>query len=75
MDFSRLLVLRNLMNSDPENQIRPICTEIGIIMEDASIVALIWRKDADISIPERLQLLRSTHLQIGTLLKQAEDLV
>ncbi len=74
MDFSRLLALRDPMNSDTNDQIRQICTEIGTIMEDASVVALIWKKDGDVSIPERLQLLRDAHLQIGMLLTQAEDL-
>lgn len=75
MDFSGLLALRVPMNSDAEDQIRQIYTEIGIIMEDASVVALIWRKDADVSIAERLQLLRDAHLQIGTLIRQGEELV
>ena len=74
MDFSRPFVLRDPMESDTEDHIREICTEIGAIMEDVSVVALIWRKDADISIPERLQLLRDAHLQIGMLLKQAQDI-
>ena len=75
MDFSRLLALRDPMDSDTENHIRRICTEIGIIMEYASVVALIWTEYGDVRISERLQLLRDAHLQIGTLLKQAEDLV
>jgi hypothetical protein len=75
MDFGRPFVLRDHMNSHPENQIRQICTEIGVIMEDASIVALIWQNDADVRIAERLELLRDAHLQIGTLIKQAEDVV
>lgn len=75
MDFRRSIVLRDLMNNDTENQIRQICTEIGIIMEDTSGIALTWAKDVDVSIAERLQLLRDAHLQIGTLIKQAEDLV
>jgi len=75
MDFSRLLALRDPMNSDSEARIRQICTEIGVIMEDISVVALIWAKDGDVSIAERLQLLRDAYLQIGTLIKQAEDLV
>lgn len=73
MDFGRPFVLRDPMESDTENNIRQICTEIGAIMEDASVVALIWKKDGDVSIPERLQLLRDAHLQIGMLLKQAAD--
>jgi hypothetical protein len=74
MDFSRLLALRDPMDSDSEARIRQICTEIGTIMEDMSVVALIWTKDDDVSIAERLQLLRDAHRQIGTLLKQAEEL-
>lgn len=75
MDFRRLLALRDPMDSDSEARIRQICTEIGVIMEDISVVALIWAKDGDVSIAERLQLLRDAYLQIGTLIKQAEDLV
>lgn len=75
MDFRHSIVLRDIMNNDTENHIRQICKEIGTIMEDASVVALIWRKDGDVSIPERLQLLRDAHLQIGTLIRQAEELV
>lgn len=75
MDFSRLLALRDPMDSDTENHIRQICAEIGTIMEDASVVALIWTEDGEVCIAERLQLLRDAHLQIGTLIKQAEELV
>lgn len=74
MDFSRLLALRDPMDIDTENNIRGICTEIGTIMEDTSVVALIWTKDDDLSIAERLQLLRDAHLQIGMLLQQADNL-
>lgn len=74
MDFRLFIVLRDPMDSDMENHIRQICTEIGTIMEGASVVALIWPKDGDVSIPERLQLLRDAYLQIGMLLTQAEDL-
>ena len=63
------------MDSGRENHIRQICTEIGAIMEDTSVVALIWTKDADVCISERLQMLREAHLQIGMLIRQAEDLV
>lgn len=72
MDFSRLLALRDPMDSDKENQIRQICTEIGIIMEDASVVALIYPEGDDMSTTKRLQLLRDAYLQIGTLLNKAE---
>lgn len=74
MDFSRPFVLRNTMDSDTELHIRQICAEIGTIMEDASVVALIWTKDDDKSIAERLQLLWDAHLQIGTLLRQADNI-
>ena len=74
MDFGCPFVLRDLMNSDTENHIRQICTEIGIIMEDASVVALIWPKDGNAGMSDRLKSLRDAHLQIATLLKQAEAL-
>ncbi|MBA4307320.1 MAG: hypothetical protein C0429_11340 [Sphingopyxis sp.] len=75
MDFSRLLALRDPMDSDTEDRIRHICTEIGVIMEDSSVLALIWAKDVDVSVAERLQLIRDAYLLIGKLLRQAEDLV
>lgn len=54
------------------DEVRKLFTEVGCIMEDASLVALIWR-DADGLDPRaRLQILSDTHAEIGDLLAQIE---
>lgn len=54
------------------DKVRKLFAELGCIMEDASLVALIWR-DADGLDPRaRLQSLSDAHAAIGDLLAQIE---
>jgi hypothetical protein len=62
------------MNDDAKNQIRTLCTEIGSIMEDASVVALVWTDGDGLSIKARVQRLHDAHGEIGRLLDQANKL-
>ena len=57
----------------PESyEIRKIFTDIGCIMEDGSIVALIWRDGDGLDLRARLQSLSDAHAEIGDLLEQIE---
>jgi hypothetical protein len=54
------------------DEIRELFTEVGCIMEDASLVALIWR-DADGLDPRaRLKSLADAHAQIGNLIARID---
>lgn len=63
------------MDKANDDRIREICTQIGTIMEDASVVALVWRIDDSFSDTDRLQQLRDAHTEIGRLLEQATALL
>jgi len=54
------------------DEVRKLFTEIGCIMEDASIVALIWSDADGLDIPARLARLSDAHSKIGDLLAQIE---
>lgn len=43
------------MDKATQNRIREICTLIGTIMEDASVVALVWRIADNLDAADRLQ--------------------
>ena len=52
--------------------IRQLCTRAGCVMEDASVVALIW--DDDLSLETRLQKLRKASVDIQALVAAATAL-
>lgn len=56
---------------DGIQKIREICTEIGCVMEEASVVALVWVEGDGWSLEHRLALLRQTHAEIGAILNFA----
>lgn len=60
------------MAKPADDEVRKLFTGVGCIMEDASIIALIW-SDADrLDVRARLQSLSDTHAAIGDLLVQIE---
>ena len=58
---------------DDTKLIRQLCTRAGCIMEDASVVALIW--DDDLALEHRLQKLRKASANIQALIVAATALV
>ena len=63
------------MDKATQNRIREICTLIGTIMEDASVVALAWRIADNLDAADRLQQIRDAQTEIGRLLDQATELL
>lgn len=58
---------------DPETLalVRQLCTRVGTVMEDASVVALVWNKD-ELSVGSRLEQLERVVLQLSTLISAAK---
>jgi hypothetical protein len=54
------------------DEVRKLFTEIGSIMEDASIIALLWSDTDGLSLRWRLQSLSDAHAKIGNLLARIE---
>ena len=54
-------------------EVRKLFTEIGCIMEDASLVALVWKDGDGLDPRTRLQILLDAHTEIGVLLAQIEQ--
>jgi hypothetical protein len=63
------------MDDKTEAHIRELCTRIGCVMEDVSVIALIWSKDDGLSIEARLQELHNAQLTIATLVDEAQSLL
>ena len=55
-----------------EQELRELFTKIGCIMEDASVIALIWTHDDLRLISERAKELRGAYDEIGTLIDVIE---
>lgn len=55
-----------------EQELRRLFTEIGCIMEDASVTAVVWRRDDSRSISDRAAELSDAYSKIGALLDQIE---
>lgn len=55
-----------------EQELRRLCTEIGCIMEDASVTALVWWRGDSRSISDRAAELRDAYSKIGKLLDIVE---
>ena len=56
------------------DEIRRLCTEIGCIMEDACLVALVWDPGDRLGDQARIKKLSDAHSEIGILLSQIKDL-
>lgn len=63
-----LRVLVGIGSSMDEQQIRSLLTEAGCIMEDASIIALIWKPSYGLTVQARVEHLRAATLKIVALL-------
>ena len=55
-----------------EPELRKLFTEIGCIMEDASVIALVWSRNDTRSISDRVAELCSAYSRIGALLDKIE---
>lgn len=65
MDLRSLVGTGQFMD---EQQIRSLITEVGCIMEDASITALIWKSCDGLSIQARVEHLGAANQKIEVLL-------
>lgn len=55
-----------------DQELRKLFTEIGCMMEDASVTALVWKRDDARSIAHRVAELRGACNSIGALLDTIE---
>lgn len=70
LDFG---VIHRICKAMDEQELRGLFTEIGCIMEDASVTALVWMHDDTRSILARASELRNAYDKIGLLLKSIEE--
>ena len=63
------------MANPAKHEVRKLFTEIGCIMEDASVVALMWRDGDGLDPRARLHSLSDAHAAIGDVLAQIERAV
>lgn len=75
MDFGNHSALGVGMDKATHHKVREICTQIGTIMEDTSVVALVWKIDDGLSETDRLNQIRHAHNEIGILLEVATYLL
>jgi hypothetical protein len=59
------------MTDEDQDLIRQLCTRVGTIMEDASVVALSWSDAEALSITDRVTALRRAARHIDVLLNAA----
>lgn len=57
------------MANDTDDEVRRLFNEIGCIMEDASLIALVWR-DGNLDLNVRYRQTSDAHIKIGELLKR-----
>ena len=69
LDFG---VIHRIGNAMDEQELRGLFTEIGCAMEDASVTALVWKRDDTRSIMDRASELRNAYDKIGLLLESIE---
>lgn len=55
------------------DEARKLFTEIGCIMEDVSLIALVWSSTDNLDVRARFQTLSQAHKEIGDLLLRIED--
>lgn len=61
------------MANNTDNDVRRPFTEIGCIMEDASLIALLWSADDELDMLARYREISDAHAKIGELLKQIDS--
>lgn len=72
IDLSDKSSIRQPMAKSAHDEVRKLFTEVGTIMEDASVVALIWRDGDGLEVSARLQSLSDAHAEIGDLLAEID---
>ena len=55
-----------------EQELRRLFTEIGCLMEDTSVIAIMWKRNDTRSISDRATELRRTHNKVDALLDKIE---
>jgi hypothetical protein len=58
------------MTDQSDDHVRSLFTEIGCVMEDVSVIALIWENDDPLTIEGRYQHLLNAHHKIDAALEQ-----
>lgn len=66
-------ITRNLAN-EKDNEVRRLFTDIGCIMEDASLIALVWKKEDQREVAVRFRQIAEPHTKIGELLSRIDGL-
>ena len=56
------------MAKPANEEVRKLFSEIGCIMEDASLIALVWSAADELDIQARYQIFSHAHTNIGDLL-------
>lgn len=80
LDFSRRgrvcpAKRRRGMDEEATDLIRGLCTEIGAIMEDESVAAIVWMDAEQVTVLERLERLEEAGKAISTLAAAAKVLM
>lgn len=60
------------MANQNDDEVRRLFTEIGCIIEDASLAALVWR-DENLDIEARYRQISDAHAKIGELLTKINE--
>jgi hypothetical protein len=63
------------MTKATDDEVRRLFTEIGCIMEDASLVALVWRTYDKLDAQARYRKVSDAHAEIGKLLAQIANVI
>lgn len=72
IDFGDKSSIHRCMAKPAHDDVRKLFTEIGSVMEVASVVALIWRDGDGLDVSARLQSLLDTQVEIGDLLARID---
>ena len=73
IDFGYKSSIRRYMAKPAHDDVRKLFTDIGCIMEDASLIALIWSSTDNLDVRARFQTLSQAHKEIGNLLLRIDD--
>ena len=63
------------MDEKSDNDVRALFTQIGCILEDASVVALIWERTDAMTIEDRYQRLMLANRQISEALANIKSII
>ena len=61
------------MAKPAQDEVRKLFTEIGCIMEDASLIALVWSSTDNLDVRARYRTISEVHEKIGELLLQIDS--